>query len=95
MTAMTEMLINTDNKKKWKFQIERYMRTLSIVPGAFVVGILDCCREILPVEATRGSGAAGADSSDDDDDYRNLFLTYGCKPGGKTAAESTLAKHYF
>ena len=74
------------------YPIEKQLRMLANESGAYVIAVLDCCRERLPV-ATRGTGEnvefAEIDSG------MNLILTFGCEPSRTTAAKSTISKEYF
>ena len=45
MNVDTEMLLNTSNEKKVRFQLELRIRLLGQMPGAYTVGIFDGCRE--------------------------------------------------
>jgi len=44
MQNTTFAVLNGVDAKKWKFPLEKFLRTLSTTPGAWVVGIFDCCR---------------------------------------------------
>ena len=57
-----------------------------------MVGVADCCREYLE-EAKRGGG--NGDEENQEEDYSNLVLWYGCPPGSQVNADSTLAVDFF
>ena len=42
------LVCNTTNKKEALFDIEAKLRNLGSVPGAFVIAVLDICRESMP-----------------------------------------------
>ena len=55
---------------------------------------MDCCREIL-----QGRGIVQAaqvvDKDEDTEDYSNLVIWFGCPPGLKVNADSTIAAEFF
>ena len=81
------MLLNT-SESKYFYRIESQLRTLAKCDSAYVVGMLDCCRE---QPKTRG----GPGFESDIEDGENIILAFGCPPSRYTPAESTLAKDFF
>ena len=39
----TYAVLNNPDPRRWRFPLEMYLRTLGTNPGAWVVGIFDCC----------------------------------------------------
>ena len=73
---------------KHVYKIENMLRALSKCDSAYVVGLLDCCRE--QPKSRGGPGHAG-----EIEDGENIILAFGCPPSRYTPAESTLAKDFF
>ena len=92
-TNYTYAVLNNPDPRRWRFPLEMHLRTLGTIPGAWVVGVFDCCREnfVLP----------GRDSGNGDNDivdmsgYRNTFMSFGCPPNKSVPGISTLAVDYF
>jgi len=80
--------------KKSRFPLEKFLRTLGMTPGGYVMGMLDCCRERIS-DAMRGSGAANSEVLDEVENYRNVVLSFGCPPNSGVDARSTIAIDYF
>ena len=66
MDNTTFAVLNDPNAKKWKFPLEKFLRTLGTIPGAWVVGLFDCCRERLSNDL-RGGGIGDEDNDSVDD----------------------------
>ena len=67
---------------------------MGTIPGCYVIGLFDCCRELW-VAPDRSSGANGDDDGIAfDEDYENTILIFGCAPGKKVAAVSTVATEF-
>ena len=76
------------------------LRSLAKADGSYVIALMDCCRERITAQASRGSGAV-----DDDDGlaaatnaipehHENFIITFGCSPTEGVPAKSTIAKAY-
>ena len=99
MTTMTYALCNgatmpdgsLGKVSKTRYPLENRLRSLGQIPGAYVLGILDCCREYLE-EAKRGSGA---DEVVQEGDYTNCLIWFGCPAGSGVDASSTIARDFF
>ena len=61
---------------------------------AYVIGLMDCCRE-KKVDKEPLRGGAGDGEPADPEDTTNIILLFGCPPSNFTPAESTLAKDFF
>ena len=72
------------------YPLENQLRILSKGASAYVIGLLDCCREKI---LTRGG--PGEYDEVRPDEAENLILAFGCAPSRLTAAASTLAKDFF
>ena len=70
------------------------LRSLATEKGGYIVAVMDCCREIL-----QGRGIVQAaqvvDKDEDTEDYSNLVIWFGCPPGLKVNADSTIAAEFF
>ena len=55
MFNVTYALLNDADARRPRFPLESLLRNLGTSPGAFVIGVFDCCRENF-VEASRGLG---------------------------------------
>ena len=53
MQNLTFALLNDADARRPRFPLETFLRNLGMNPGAFVIGVFDCCREKF-VEASRG-----------------------------------------
>jgi len=47
MDNYTFIVLNDVDPRKYRFPLEKFLRTLGTIPGAWVVGLFDCCRERL------------------------------------------------
>ena len=81
---------------KTRYPLEMNVRSLGQEKGGFVVGIFDCCREMLS-EAMRGGlgEPPGADIDLDIDDYNQWIIWYGCPAASGVSANSTIAVDFF
>ena len=60
------------------------------IPGAYVIGIFDCCRSNVH-PALRG----GPDVPNDEGSYQNFYFSFGCAPKDGVDLASTLAIEWF
>jgi len=67
--------VNDDNFHNFTFALESNLRILANLKGSYVVALLDCCREILPEENSRGG-----DSIQNNVTSNNLIISFGCPP---------------
>ena len=44
MDLFTFAMLNSDSKDKYRFPLERQIRALGKIEGAYVIGVFDCCR---------------------------------------------------
>ena len=63
LDSTTYAVLDSDEPKKWRFGIERYIRILGGNYGCFCIGLLDCCREKLPTIAPMERSNSGASIS--------------------------------
>ena len=81
------------NDQVIKFDLENKMRLIGAEEGAFVLGILDCCREKLNLQAK------GFDQAEVfrqyEEEYTNCVISFGCPPSKMVNADSMLAEEYF
>ena len=77
---------------KRNFAIEQNLRILASIPKAYVVALLDCCREKLS-EAMRGGNTE--QPAEEEEEGMNLVITFGCPPSSGTPAKSEIAVAYF
>lgn len=48
--------IHNRTDRRWKYPLEKQLRTLARADGSYVVGVFDCCRERFTQAQTRGLG---------------------------------------
>lgn len=85
-----------DLRNRVFYPLESNLRVLGTRPGAFVIGLFDCCRSkftrqmrsCVQDEANKSGNYAG------DEDYRNCILTFACAPNSQVNATSTLAREF-
>ena len=84
------------------YPMEKNLRCIAKQEGSYVVAVFDCCREKMPVTATRGGGGGAAMDDDanemlgqEETNHENFIITYGCQPSAGVALKSTIAKTYF
>ena len=75
------------------YPLEMMLRTIAQIAGAYVVGVLDCCRSAFK-ENHRGYEAESA-GQDVESKSGKLILTFGCPPSNTTPAKSTISTAYF
>jgi len=80
--------------KKARFPLEKFLRVLGTTPGAYVLGVFDCCREKFSAEM-RGPNDKTNNFIDEIGNYRNTLLSFACPPNSGVAARSTVAVSYF
>ena len=76
-----------------KFDLEYKMRNIGAEEGAFVLGILDCCREKIPLP--KKAGNKDQEGSYSEEAYTNCVISFGCPPSGTVNANSQIAVEYF
>ena len=69
------------------YSLEAHLRAIAKCDHAYVIALLDCCREKL---RNRGLGQESEVL-----DTENLIIAFGCPPSRLTPAESTLAQDFF
>ena len=62
------------------------MRNIGAEEGAFVLGILDCCREKIPLQKRAGNNVK--EDSDSEEAYSNFIISFGCPPSSYVNADS-------
>ena len=91
---------NADGSKgkptKTRYPLEMQIRALGQNKGGFVIGIFDCCREMLS-ESMRGGFGDPPDSNIDldIDDYNQWIIWFGCPAASGVSANSTIAVDFF
>jgi hypothetical protein len=90
MDTMTFAVLNADTKLTYRFPLEKELRTIGKIPGAYVIGIFDCCRTNVD-PALRG----GHDAPDDEGPYKNFYFSFGCGPKDGVSLASTMAIEWF
>ncbi len=87
----TKIVLNEEDPLFRYFDLEQKLSVLSKYHNTYIVSVLDCCREVLPKEDTRGLG-------DDDNKAaltdQNYFVTFGCPPLVGVPAKSSIVKSY-
>jgi len=82
----TVSMVLNQSEGKHIYPIELQLRALSKCGHAYVVGLLDCCRQKVK---TRGNDSEAFEEGE------NIILAFGCPPSKDTPAESTLAEDFF
>ena len=44
MDNVTFAVLNSDNKLTYRYPLEKELRTIGKIRGAYVIGLFDCCR---------------------------------------------------
>ena len=70
-----------------RFPIEKSLRNLAMIPGAYIMAVLDCCRRKLGIRPipTRGESGSGKKQK-----LKNLIIFFACPPGGTASGNSHL-----
>jgi hypothetical protein len=94
----SQMVMPDREKETPLYDLEGRLRSLGSLPGSFVIGIFDCCRDafdqtIFPPVESRGVGS-------DKTEYlveqgQNVFLIFGCQPKKGVPAESRIVPQFF
>ena len=77
--------IHNRTDRRWKYPLEKQLRTIAKAEGSYVVAVFDCCREKLRLEQMRGLKNLDQDLLESgvflclpDDPQENFIITYGC-----------------
>ena len=90
---MTKAVCNQDDKK-FLYPLQGQLKALSQEPGAYIIGIFDCCREKITKEM-RGNSDHPPDDDINDEEYINHVFWFGCQENGGVAANSDIAVEFF
>ena len=60
------------------YNLEFKMRHIGAEEGAFVLGIMDCCREKIPPQQRAGNN--NMEGNDSEEVYTNFVISFGCPP---------------
>ena len=90
---MTKAVCNQDDKK-FLYPLQGQLKALSQEPGAYIIGIFDCCREKITKEMRGNSDHPPADEMDDEG-YINHVFWFGCQENASVAANSDIAVEFF
>ena len=82
--------LNADTKATYRFPLEQQLRTLSKIPGAYVIGLFDSCRTSVHPALRGGPGEPDAGGN-----YQNCYLSFGSEPNLGVPLASTTAKEWF
>ena len=82
-----------ENDQVIKFDLEYKMRNIGAEEGAFVLGILDCCREKIPLP--KKAGNVDLEGNNSEEVYSNCVISFGCPPSKTVNADSKIAVEYF
>ena len=76
---VNNIVVLEQNEKKRLYKLEEMSRSLSNLPGSYIITIFDCCREYMapPNTATRGLDATPVPEEHKRSDT-NLILINGC-----------------
>lgn len=69
-----------------QFPIEAMLRNIVKLPNVFILAVLDCYREKIPLKRERGGG----DPAFSLDLPKNLIIIHGCPPGKTVRGDSKL-----
>ena len=95
MDNTTYAVCNEGTKSsKILYPLQQRLKSLSQLPGAYVCGIFDCCREAIS-PAMRGGFKSAPDDDFDGDDYINHIFWFGCAENSGVAANSDIAVEFF
>ena len=98
MDNMTYAVCNENTKaSKIRYPLQQRLKALSQLPGAYVCGIFDCCREAISL-AMRGGKNDNDNPADDNfegSDYINYIFWFGCQENSGVSANSDIAVEFF
>ena len=89
----TVQMILNEAEGKYIYPIELQLRALSKCGNAYVVGLLDCCRQKVSMQPSLTRGGAG--SVEPTEEGENIILAFGCPPSKFVPSASTLAMDFF
>jgi len=89
----TKIVINSDEFVERFFPIERQLRNVSLfVKNCYIVGLLDCCRQQVKMDAMRG---VEEELGEKKEDFGvNFIMTWGCPPSSGVPAKSSIVTSY-
>ena len=85
--GMVNILCNSSDPKEMKFPLESKLRIMAKQPGAYIILVLDCCRENMR-EQMRGLGGDYAVADPYDETTGSIILCFTCEAGKNARAES-------
>ena len=92
MDNMTYAVCNQADKKTI-YPLQGQLKALSQEPGAYIIGIFDCCREKITQDMRGNSSNPPID--EDENDHMNHIFWFGCQENGGVSADSTIAVDFF
>ena len=89
----SQMVVPDREKKSPLYDLEGRLRALGSIPGSFVIGIFDCCRDafdqtIFPPVELRGVGSEETEQLIEPG--QNVFLIFGCQATKGVPADSEI-----
>lgn len=79
--------------RKVFYPLEGNLRSMGALPGAYVIGVFDCCRAEFELP-DRGAGVQEVEEELETDESRNCIFVFGCQPLGSVSAVSTIAMEF-
>lgn len=84
MDTLTKIVCNVENSFYRYWDLELKLQVMSKTPNVFVIGVFDCCREMM--KATEHVQNVIMDDSVSGD--QDLYITFGCTPGKGVSQKS-------
>ena len=91
---MTKAVCNQDDKK-FLYPLQGQLKALSQEPGAYIIGIFDCCREKITKKMRGNSEHPPDNDMDDVNEYMEHVFWFGCQENASVAANSDIAVEFF
>ena len=96
MDNMTYAVCNhADKASKIRYPLQQRLKALSQLPGAYVCGIFDCCRERISPAMRGGFEDPSANDGVNESDYINHIFWFGCQENSGVSANSDIAVEFF
>ena len=74
------------------FPLENKLRSLKVIEHTYVVGVLDCCRQVFNKKEEIYKGIPKSDIIEEEEHNVNLILVFGCEPRLLVKAQSGISR---
>ena len=77
------------------YPLEAMIRMIGRLPGSFVIGIFDCCREAVTSKTKFRGSSDNEEEEKEPDGKDNFILIFGCAPNKKVPQYSFISRAFF